>query len=237
MIRFAEVALGVGEPVSCHRCEVAAEPVFFASEAVVRAVQEAVAAWSAGPGPNVALTGPEPFTHPELPALISAAREAGAERIRLRTEAGALTVPGNARGVVEAGVRHLEVALLGDADTHDALAARPGAAERLTAGVRAFADAGAAQGVPVCVSARVAVCRHNLPHVAGAVADAARMGATAVTLQVADAAARSAGASAWIAAALETGVVNGVWVSVAGMEPPVSPLHAIEAAPAIGAPS
>lgn len=233
MISFADIVIGHGHGVACQSCSpMPSESHGFVSVAeTLESVRAVCGAWDAGPGPNVALIGAEPFSHPELPTLVSGAVEAGAVRIRLRTDGGALSAPGNALGAIAAGVRHLEVVLLGgDAATHDGLARRPGLFADAIAGMSAFADAGAKQRVPVALAGLVPVCRHNLDRVPGAVGALARAGVVTVTLDVSAEAAASIGAQRWLAAAVETGTVNGVWVSVRGMADaavPVSALHAI----------
>jgi len=181
---------------------------------VLQDVTRVCDSWSDGPGPNVALVGAEPFAHPELPLLVQGAARAGCERIRLRTDAGALPSGGNAAGVVAAGVRHLEVVLLGGvAPVHDALVGRAGAFDAALAGVAAFVSAAGAAGSAVAVTGRVPVCRHNRDEVAGAVAALAAAGAIGVELAPA---AGTALDEDRLRSARETAVVNGVWLHVAG---------------------
>jgi hypothetical protein len=184
-----------------------------------------------GPGPNLRLAGYEPFLHPELPTLVSAAVQAGATRIQLRTDGGGLAQPGNAEGALVAGVTHFEVVLLGgDTESHDGLSGTPGLLEACEQGVRTLLDAARASGARIAVTGAVPLCLHNLAHAAQAVAALAAMGTLAVRLEVSTSAAASVGLSAALSAALDTGTVNGVWVSVAGIVPeslPVSPLHAV----------
>lgn len=232
MISFAEIPIARGVCVTCRSCGSApSSATFVPAEQLLSRVREACAAWGADPGPNVAFVGGEPFAHPELPALVAGAVAAAAQRIRLRTDGGALAVDGNAPGAIAAGVRHIEVVLLGgDAVTHDRLSGRPGLFADAMEGLRAFSRAAADKGVTVAVGGLVPVCRHNLEHVPGAVSALAHAGATTVTLDVSEGAAASFGARAWVAAAIESGQVNGAWVTVRGMEAPVSALHAIDPA-------
>lgn len=235
MISFAEVAVGTGEPVSCGRCVQAEPATLLPAERILAEIRRTVSAWREGPGPNVALVGGEPFAHPELPAIISAAVDAGVVRLRLRTGAGALRAHGNADGAVDAGVRHLEVVALGQGWGHDAPAGAAGSFADTLAGVRAFRGAADARCLDVAVTGLVPVCRHNLEQAAAAVAALGRAGAVSVALDVAESAARSVGAAEWLQAAVDTGVVNRVWVYVRGAEiRGMSRLHGIAPACFIG---
>jgi hypothetical protein len=185
---------------------------------VAAEIEDICAAWEGLPGPNVALTGAEPFGHPELPVLVSAAREAGCRRVCLDTDAAALRTTQNSGGSLMAGVRHLRWALLGGTPgVHDALLGTPGALGASVEGIRSFLSIAVAEDVPVSVSAVVPVCRHNvhdLPAAAGIAVDA---GVGRVLLRVEDGGMDLASALPWIVAACDTGVVNGVWVEVEGI--------------------
>jgi len=231
VIRFVEIPLGHGSPCSCVRCAPKAESRFDSAEVIGARVADAVATWSDGPGPNVHFTGPEPFSHPELPALITAAAGLGIERIGLTTDAGALSVPGNAQGGLATGVRHLQVVMrAGSADTHDALCGRSGLFDAAVAGVSAFVAAAHASQFTAVVTGLVPVCAHNVPEVPAAVAALARCGAVSVKIAVSPEARTVRGFAGWAAAAVDTGLVNGVWVHFSGVDSadvPVSPLHGL----------
>jgi len=189
VLEFAEVTIGNGGVARCARCSppVHGEVTFGPAAAVTQRIAATAAEWAGGPGPNVAFTGAEPFAHPELPALVGAAVAAGAERIRLRTDAGALAGGNNASGVLAAGVRHIEVVLVGgDAQVHDGIVGRPGLYDAAVAGVAAFRSAAQAADVPVAITGYVPVCRHNAAHVVSTVLALAACGAVSVELQPVD---------------------------------------------------
>ena len=219
MIRFVEIAVGTGGAVRCARCHGATAPVRYAAAlGVARDIEDAVGSWSGAPGPNIALTGPDPFGHPDLPALVSAAVRAGAQRLRIHTPAAALRSAQNAAGCIGAGVRHLSFALLGGtAGVHDALVDEPGSLDALTAGVRSYRAAAEAEDLAVCVTAVIPACRHNLRDLPAAVGCAVDIGADAVLVRVEDGGADLSHALPWLAAACDTGVVNGVWVELWGV--------------------
>ena len=216
-LRFAEVSLGDGGLPACLRC---APAVAFSPRSGADVIADALLAierWDRrvhGPGPNLSFVGAEPFSHLELPGVIFAASEAGASRLRLRTGAEALSVTENAAGVIHAGVRHLEIVLLGGAELHDALRGRPGAFAALGAGVRAFVDAASDQSAEIALTGLVPVCRHNLEDLPATVAVLSRLGVGEVVLEIAETPASAVDAGSWIASACDTGVVNGTWVSV-----------------------
>lgn len=220
MIEYAEIIIGEGAGAACSRCRGAASAARPHELSRVAAAIEAVS-WSSsdGPGPNLMLCGFEPFDHPHLPQLIAHAVESGFRRVALRTDAGALTVAANAAGVVSAGVRHIEVVLLGDEARHDALVGRPGSFAAAVAGCRAFLDAGRAQGEHVVVSALVPACRHNTSALTAAVAGAASAGSIAVRI---DASALSASDANQVLAALETAAMSMMagWVGGAPFDVP-----------------
>lgn len=219
MLRFVSVSLGSGQTPRCTRCGGPAPASSHRPSSDVVAEVEAVArAWETGPGPNVELTGAEPFTHPELPSLVAAARRAGVQRLRVVTDGVALASPANATGSIAAGVRHVAFTLLGGTPgVHDALTGVSGALEATLEGVRTYVAAAAAQDVAVCVTAIVPLCRHNVRDAASAMGTAVEAGAKRVRLVVEDGGMDVAPALPWITAACDTGVVNAVWVEVSGL--------------------
>ena len=217
MLHFAEIPLGSCGNRTCRRCHGADGQVLRAAAEVLADIERAVAAWSIGPGPNVAFTGIEPFDHPELTTLIRAAASKGARRIRIDSNAHAIATPATARAAVEAGVRHLQFGLLGStAELHDSLAGDPGAFERTLAGVHAFAREAGAAGANIQVSARIDACRHNARDLPAMVAAAVRAGASYVRLSVAGGG-LNVSAAPYIEAACDTGMVHATWVAVEGV--------------------
>ena len=239
VIEFAKVDIGTGPTAACVRCGEVAERSLLASELIRAALAANAASWSGGTGPNVMFVGMEPFAHPELPGLVSAAVGAGYQRIGLRTDAGALSLPDNAEGVLSAGVRHIEMVLAGgDAASHDAFAGRPGLFDSAHRGVTEFRLVAREAHVPVAVTGHVPVCVHTMTSLPAVVAALADVGAVAVELAVSPRAAAESALPAWLGAAIDTGMVNGVWVSVSGLAPasvPRSPLHALAPSRAVGA--
>jgi len=229
VLEFAEVAVGTGEPLGCALCAAEAAPEYLHSSDISVSIQDALAAWMSGPGPNVVLGGPEPFAHPELPALVAACVDAGAQRIALETDGAALSVPANAAGVLRSGVRHLRVRVL-DAEpgNGDVMGGRAGRTRDALAGMRAYLAAAEEAGLDVAVTAIVPVCRHNGDALSGTIAELATLGIQAVRLVPSgDAAAPS---PALLAAACDTGMVNRLWVEV---DPalPLPDAHALHAVP------
>lgn len=211
MLEFAHIAVGTGVGLACTRCVPPVEADYLSAALVIASIQAVAEGWSGGPGPNVILGGPEPFAHPELPAIVAAAVAAGVERICLETDGGALSVPANATGVLRAGVRHLRVRLLaGEAVLADELSGLRGRTGDALTGIDAFLAAADAEAVRVTVTAVVTVCQHNLSSLPATVATLARHGLHAVRLL-------STGslpddAEAVLAAACDTGMVNQLWV-------------------------
>lgn len=217
LLRFVEVTIGAGGLPSCVRCGPVGRFAPRPDAEVIADALGVIEVWDralCGPGPNLAFVGGEPFLHPGLPGVVFASAEAGASRLRLRTSGEALSTPENATGVVHAGVRNVEIVLLGDAAAHDELSARPEGFAASSAGTDALADSARAQGVVVALTGLVPVCRHNLAFAPAAVSALSRMGASEVVLDVSSDALAAVGAGAWIASACDTGIVNGTWVSV-----------------------
>jgi hypothetical protein len=235
VIRFAEVAVGTGGEVRCSRCHGEAQAASYRPAAEVASeIAIACGLWEGLPGPNVSLTGAEPFGHPELPALVGAAVEARCQRLCIETDAVALRSPQNAGGSLMAGVRHLRWTLLGGTPgLHDALLGTPGALDGSVEGLRSFLSIAKNEAVPVSVTAVVPVCRHNvhdLPAAAGLAVDA---GADRILLRVEDGGLDLSSALPWIVAACDTGVVNGVWVEVEGVPFCVLPGYDLHLADAV----
>ncbi len=219
MIRFADIPVGSGGETRCSRCHGESGEVSYRPAAEIAAeIAMVCELWDELPGPNVALTGADPFGHPDLPALVGAAVEAGCRRLCLATDAVALRSPQNAGGSLMAGVRHLRWTILGGTPgVHDVLVGTPGALDLSVEGVRSFLSIASEETIPVSVTAVVPVCRHNvhdLPAAAGLAVDA---GADRVLLRLDDGGLDLPAALPWIVAACDTGVVNGVWVEVEGV--------------------
>jgi len=229
VLTFVKIPIGTGGGVRCTRCfkERTAEEFFDAARILGR-VSEVVSAWQAGPGPNIAYTGAEPFRHPDLVGLVRGAVAAGVQRMCLATDATALPRGENAEGAVSAGVRHLEVTLLGgSAHTHDDLSGRPGSFDSAMEGIRAVRAAADALGVPFLICGRVHVGSHNVKDLPAMMVAFTQVGASSVTLEFSGSVPKAV-VRPWVGAAIETGIVNGVWVSLEGMsaaELGVNPLH------------
>lgn len=214
MLGFAEVSIGTGGATECRGCALAQPPHYLPRAELSERIAGVVRDWRGGAGPNVAFTGPDAFAHPELPALVVAARELGVVRLRLDTDCSRLSAA-DARGALEAGVRHLRVTLLGDAETHDVALGRPGAARALAAGIGALMEASAAVG-RAAVVARVPLCEHNIGAAPSAVVWAIELGCASVELQIAPSL-RAEDAVPWVAAACDTGMMASRWVCVSGL--------------------
>jgi MoaA/NifB/PqqE/SkfB family radical SAM enzyme len=234
VIEFVRIEVGEGAPVRCARCATPVTSEYRTTDSIVAEISAAAAASGDSPGPNVLLAGGEPFAHPELPALVAACVESGAERIGLQTEGGALAAHGNAAGVLGAGVRHVQVVVLAADDViADGLTGRPGRTRAVEAGVAAYLEAAREAGVAVAVTAVVPLCRHTIPALAQTVGLLASWGVHAVRLVPGDEPLPDS-ASVMIAAACDTGMVNHTWVEVAdGVPLPATHrLHALTIGPA-----
>lgn len=217
MITFTELVIGTGGVAPCAQC--ARKDAAAVSTPVDMAEMGIAVHRPFDPGlTGVALVGFEPFAHPQLPAIIAALRAQGEERIRLRTDCGALITPGNAEGVIAAGVRHLEAVFLSDRVNHDRLTGRAGLFEAATRGVRAFITAAAAADARVVLTGYVPLCAHNVRTAAFAVAHLASLGALAVHV---DASRAKQGDEAHLVAALDTGAALGVAAYATGWPSPL----------------
>jgi hypothetical protein len=224
--------LGEGGHAGCGRCRPAPHAHYHQPFDIVAEVQAACEAWGDVPGPNVALTGPEPFGFEQLPDVVSAAVRAGVSRLRLDTDAVALGTGDNAAGVISAGVRHVRVTLFGGTPgVHDALAGQPGVLERTLQGMRQYVGRAEAAGVRVALSVRIPVCHHNVNDLPAAVTVAAEAGARHVLLEIDDAALDLRAAMPWIVAACDSGTVNATWVEVAGVPYCLAGEHALHLVP------
>lgn len=213
-MEFARIAVGEGQPLHCAHCNSPAERAYGDAESIGGEVDRAAAASTDPTGPNLCLTGPEPFGHPELPRLVIACRHAGARRIALETDAAALSVRVNAAGLVAAGVHHLHVRVLhADEARGDELGGSAGRTRDSFAGIAGYLEAAQAAGVDAVVTLRVPICEHNVVSLPEIVTRAAALGVHAVRLLGTSPLPTSA--SAFIAAACDTGMVNGVWVEAA----------------------
>jgi hypothetical protein len=179
---------------------------------VVADVRRAVGPCLEGPGPNVALVGCETFAHPRLPALVAEAFRLGVVRLRLTTAGAALAQGGNAAGAIDAGVRQVEVVVLGP--EQDSGGAGP-SLSAVTEGMNAFLEAGRAAGLRLAIAGRVPVCTHTVASAPATVAALAAAGAVAVTVEMGGGLERGgpdAPDAAWVRSVTDSGVVNRAWV-------------------------
>lgn len=215
MIAFAEVPIGTGGITSCVRCSPPTQSPPRPLAAIDADLSHASAAFHRDAAPNVAFVGSEPFAHPELPQVIAAATARGFERIRLRTDGGALVLHGNAHGVLGAGVHHIEVVLLGDQLVHDKLSGREGLFDSALMGAKAFAAAASDSGVDVCLTVFAPICKHNLSALPAIAVTAAVMGASSITFD-ATGIARTPQSEAFMESALSTSTINLIAATVLG---------------------
>lgn len=225
MLEFSQVSIGTEGGCGCTRCVAPVPPEFTPAEVVAESIPAET---------DVMFTGPDALLHPHLPILIAGARAAGSARIGISTDAAGFAFGENAAGALHAGVRHVEVTLLGDAERHDRLTGREGGFAATRAGLAAFRDAADAAGASVMVRVRIPVCRHDVTHVVGAVTAAAALGADIVLLDATRTDADLAHYARWITAALETGTVNGVWVVAEGVPLCLLPGFELHAASVLG---
>jgi len=222
LIAFTEIVLGHGGLPACGHCGAQSRTAMRSAAHVVEDLRLAARSWSQGPGPNVVLGGAEPFLHPELPSIVTAARASGVRRLMITSGGEALAVGQNAMGSLDAGVRLLELVLLAGAPApHDDLLGRQGAYEAALAGARAFLSAAALRGYDIALFGRVPVCRHNTAHVAGAGAALGALGASAVFVDMSTAA-DVAPAAGWFDSVADTGMVNRTWAWFSGSDPGAS---------------
>lgn len=178
MIRFAAVSLGSGGVAPCVRCVGVPHAPVEAGFALTR-----LAAVAAAKPDGIVLVGLEPFTHPSLVELITAAGALDVPRVGIQTDGAALGMGQNAPGSVGAGVRFFEFVFLGDAETHDRLAGRVGASDSLIAGIGAVKRHSSPER-RIFVGAVVKVCRHNVDRLADTVAAAVTAGVRSIRLEV-----------------------------------------------------
>jgi len=118
--------------------------------------------------PTVSFTGGEPTLRPDLPELIAYARSRGL-RTNLITNGLRCAEEGYAVSLAEAGLNSAQVSLeAGDAATHDAVVAHPGAFARTLQGVRNLKAAGIHTHTNTTINARN---RHALPAMVDFLAD------------------------------------------------------------------
>lgn len=216
MLEFALVPTGGGRPVACRRCGETPDPGTYEPEAIVASLDSVLATGTPAGAPDVLFSGGEPLALDEFADLLATARTSGARRIGAIT--GGAPLADEAVTFVREGLRHAHVVMLGgDAALHDGLLGRDGFDAAL-AGMSAFRAAGADQGVRTALYGRIPVCSHTMEGLPETVRLFAREGAMAVALSV------QAGSDArrmapWLVAAFETGLTNGVWVWIEGVEP------------------
>lgn len=208
MIDFERVSIGTGGAAICLRCQSPKAMQYATDEVILSSIIRIASGADGTVRPNILLEGPEPFRHPDLPAILGGARAAGIERIAMITDAGALGVADNASGSIFAGLRHIHVPLFGsDARSHDALA-HSGTFDASCAGITRFQSAAESMGVEVLIVGVLPLCEHNLADAAATVAVFAKLGAAAVRIVGND----TSASRPHVSAACRTGMVNRVWV-------------------------
>lgn len=209
MITFARVDVGSGGLPVCPECGDAPPLRTRPTADVIADVRRVVESWHEGPGPNVCFAGGDAFAHPELPSLVSETLRHGVERLRLTTAGPALCQGLNAQGVIDAGVRHIEVVVVNLSGGIGA-GAQVASLDSVLGGLGAFNEAARTRGVRVAPVARVMTCPHTFAATPATVAALASAGAVVVTVEFSGSA--SLGDEAWINAVIDSGVVNRAWV-------------------------
>ena len=231
VIAFARVDVGRGGLPVCLECGDPPPMRMRSTGDVVADIRRVVEAWREGPGPNVWFTGGEAFAHPELPGLVSETLQQGVERLRLTTAGPALSQGMNALGVIDAGVRHIEVVVVNLASGTGA-GAHVASLDPVLEGLRAFNEAARTRGVRVAPVARVKTCAHTFAATPATVAALASAGAVVVTVELSGDSCLADGA--WANAVIDSGVVNRAWVQFAispddGAIQALSPLPGVDA--------
>ena len=219
VLAFAGVRLGAGKAVSCNRCAPKEPIVYLDPSEVTAEARRIMGRWDHGPGPNVGLWGPEPFSHSQLADIVREIVTAGVERLCIATDGAALGSDQNAERIMAAGIRHVRVSVLGSSMLHDELQGVPGSYQGALEGMKVTRDASRRSGIPVLVCAHIPVCEHNIRDLPLAVVELAGAGATSVKLET-EGRPLPRDAGAWMDGAVETGIVNNVWVSVHDTEFP-----------------
>ncbi len=215
MIAFQRVEIGHGGLPVCAGCAALSAPEMRSAEGVLADLSRVARTWATGPGPNAWLAGADAFAHPELPRLVDEASRLGIERIKVSTAGPALAQGSNAAGSIEAGIRHVEVVVLGVEQSPDRLAHVPAFSDAVE-GLSAYLAAARTLDVAVAVVGRVRVCAHTHATVPATVAALAAAGAVAIAVEVADSAPRPD--PAWLSAVVDSGVVNGAWVQFESLQ-------------------
>lgn len=101
-------------------------------------IQQLVVLSQRAPGAHsVTVSGGEPTTRADLPALLAALSSAGAPRLGLATDGLALISEPVVRPLVDSGLQRIRLPLhCGSSDAHDWLVGRPGAAARVRRAIR-----------------------------------------------------------------------------------------------------
>jgi MoaA/NifB/PqqE/SkfB family radical SAM enzyme len=113
---------------------------------------------------SVRLVAVEPLEHPDIVAFVAHARDLGYRRIEAWSSGRALADPGLLRRLIDAGLTHLDVPLLGgSAAVHDTVAGAPGSFDETVTGVRNAAE-------QLEVRFHLVVVRQNLDDLVGMLA-------------------------------------------------------------------
>lgn len=134
---------------------------------------------------DLSLQGGEPTVFADLPALIAVARELDFRFIGVVTNGRKLANREYTRALLEAGLHGVTVSLLGgDAETHDKIAAAPGAFDGLVAGLGHAGELVRELGLPVKINANVIVTAPSVDQLPAQVRLLARLGVHAASLRL-----------------------------------------------------
>lgn len=141
--RYALLRLGLACDAGCLFCNVPAEsydaPMRLSTAAALREIGRLASEGAR----RLELSGGEPAVRPDLERLVSAAREAGFERVELQSNGIALAAPRRAERLKKAGLTHAFISLHSHLPkAHDFLVRRGGAFEACVRAVRGLVDAG-----------------------------------------------------------------------------------------------
>jgi MoaA/NifB/PqqE/SkfB family radical SAM enzyme len=134
---------------------------------------------------ELSLQGGEPTIWPELPELVRRARTLGFTYIGVVTNGRRLRDRAFAEALLEAGLDGLSISLLGgDAETHDAISAAPGAFEALVAGARNVTAIAKDRGLATKINANLTTTARSVDQLTDEVRLLASVGAHAAQVHL-----------------------------------------------------
>lgn len=213
MITYKRLFIGSVCNNQCLPCPNTGERVGHSSDQILEALES-----PDGAVDSLELYGGEPAIRQDLGRIVAAARERGWRRIKLVTNARAFADPEAVVAVLRMGVRVFEVKLYGHApQLHDEVTRCEGSFMETVQGLANLRNVRIPEASKIFIEARIPVLEANHPYIPQIVGFVIGFRVDRITLALDEPGLSMSDAIPSVKAAINTGLVNSLWVQTEGI--------------------